>query len=188
MGAVTAGSGTRRVGRRRETGTEMTEMNIRAAREEDFGRIMEIYAGAREFMAAHGNPRQWGVTEWPPEDLIHEDILLKHSYVCEEENRVIGVFYYCCGEDIEPTYRVIEDGSWRNAKPYGVVHRIAGDGSRPGIGAFCLNWAWDQCGHLRIDTHPDNRVMQNLLKKLGFEKRGIIHVKEDDDPRFAYEK
>ena len=21
---------------------------------------------------------------------------------------------------------------------------------------FCLNWAWDQCGHLRIDTHGDN--------------------------------
>lgn len=31
-------------------------------------------------------------------------------------------------------------------------------------------------------------VMQNLLTKLGFEKRGIIHVIEDDDPRYAYEK
>ena len=31
-------------------------------------------------------------------------------------------------------------------------------------------------------------VMQNLLAKLGFTRCGIIHVQEDDDPRFAYEK
>ena len=31
-------------------------------------------------------------------------------------------------------------------------------------------------------------VMQNLLQKLGFEKRDIIHVVEDNYPRFAYEK
>ena len=29
--------------------------------------------------------------------------------------------------------------------------------------------------------------MQNLLTKLGFEKREIIHVAEDDYPRYAYE-
>ena len=39
-----------------------------------------------------------------------------------------------------------------------------------------------------MDTHADNIVMQNLLTKLGFEKRGVIHVVEDDYPRFAYEK
>ena len=37
---------------------------------------MEIYAYAREYMAAHGNPDQWGPTNWPPEDLIREDIRL----------------------------------------------------------------------------------------------------------------
>ena len=30
--------------------------------------------------------------------------------------------------------------------------------------------------------------MQNLLKKLGFSYRGIVYVKEDDDPHLAYEK
>jgi hypothetical protein len=29
--------------------------------------------------------------------------------------------------------------------------------------------------------------MQNLLARLGFEKCGIIHVIEDDNPRIAYE-
>ena len=57
-----------------------------------------------------------------------------------------------------------------------------------GVGAFCLNWAFGQCGHLRIDTHGDNAVMQNLVRKLGFVHCGTIYVEEDDDPRLAFEK
>lgn len=51
-----------------------------------------------------------------------------------------------------------------------------------------INWAYERCGHLRMDTHPDNFVMQNLLHKLGFRKTGIIHVQEDNDLRIAFEK
>ena len=163
-------------------------MEIRHTTEQDFERVMEIYAYARTFMEETGNPNQWGPTNWPPEDLIHEDICVGKSYVCVENGKVIGTFYLNFGEDIEPTYRVIEEGSWKDDSPFGVVHRIAGDGSVPGIGTFCLNWAFEQCGHLKIDTHTDNVVMQNLLKKLGFTYRGIIHVVEDNYPRFAYEK
>ena len=49
-------------------------MNIRNSTEADLPRIMEIYAYAREYMAANGNPNQWGGTNWPPEDLIRSDI------------------------------------------------------------------------------------------------------------------
>ena len=38
------------------------------------------------------------------------------------------------------------------------------------------------------DTHGDNIVMQNLLKKLGFNHSGTIYVEEDDYPRLAFEK
>lgn len=71
---------------------------------------------------------------------------------------------------------------------YGVIHRIAGDGSEKGIGTFCLRWAIGECGHLRIDTHGDNIVMQKLAQKLGFVHCGTIFVEEDDFPRLAYEK
>lgn len=162
-------------------------MKIRLSHLDDLERIMEIYAFAREFMAAHGNPNQWGPTRWPPEDLIREDIRDSKSYVCEEDGRVVGVFYFDHGVDIEPTYRNIENGSWKQDSPYGVVHRIASDGSVKGIGSFCLRWAITQSPHLRIDTHGDNHVMQSLLEKLGFEKRGLIYVTEDPYPRFAYE-
>lgn len=163
-------------------------MIIRNATEKDFERIMEIYAYARQFMADHGNPNQWGPTNWPPEALIHEDICREKSFVCEEDGRVVGVFFFEHGENIEPTYAHIEDGEWIGDDDYGVVHRIAVDGSVKGIGTFCLNWAYEQCGHLRIDTHGDNVVMQNLLVKLGFTRCGTIYVVEDNYPRFAYEK
>ena len=164
-------------------------MNVRKSTEADLGRIMEIYGYARRFMAEHGNPDQWGPTNWPPEALIRRDIRGGNSYVClNDSGRVIGTFFFICGPDIEPAYRDITDGAWKDDSPYGVIHRIAGDGSEKGIGSFCINWAFGRCGHLRIDTHGDNTVMRNLLTKLGFTHRGTIFVEEDDNPRLAFEK
>ena len=64
-------------------------MEIRHTTEQDFERVMEIYAYARTFMEETGNPNQWGPTNWPPEDLIHEDICVGKSYVCVENGKVI---------------------------------------------------------------------------------------------------
>ena len=69
-----------------------------------------------------------------------------------------------------------------------MIHRLAGNGTVKGVGAFCIEWAFMQCGHLRADTHGDNQVMQNLLEKSGFSYCGVIHVAEDNYPRLAYEK
>ena len=151
--------------------------------------MMEIYAHAREFMARNGNPNQWGANQWPPKELLQNDIRSGNSYVCvNEADQVLGTFFFVQGEDIEPTYRRIEDGRWLDDSAYGVIHRLASDGIAKGVGAFCLDWAYEQCGHLRIDTHGDNTAMQNLAKKLGFIHCGTIYVEEDPYPRLAYEK
>ena len=164
-------------------------MQIRKSTEQDLGRMLEIYAVARRFMAEHGNPNQWGPRGWPPEALLRRDIESGRSYVClNDVGRVVGTFFFHQGAGIEPTYRQIADGAWLDDGPYGVVHRIASDGSERGVGAYCLSWAYAQCGHLRIDTHGDNTVMQGLLGKLGFVHCGTIYVYEDNDPRLAYEK
>lgn len=163
-------------------------MEIRKSTEKDFNRMMEIYAYARDFMVKHGNPSQWGPTNWPPEDLVHRDIAEGKSFVCISDDQIVGTFFFICGKDIEPTYAAIEEGAWIDDSPYGVIHRLAGDGSVKGIGAFCIDWAFQQCGHLRVDTHGDNKVMQNLLQGQGFVHCGTIYVEEDDYPRLAYEK
>lgn len=170
-------------------------IQIRHSRQEDLPAMLRIYEYARTFMADHGNYRQWGATHWPPEALLQEDIRLGRSCVCTVNGRIVGTFAYLYGPHIESNYEKIEEGSWPGEKllhekgnTYGVVHRLAGDGSVKGIGAAALNWAFEQCGHLRADTHPDNAVMQHLLPSLGFVRCGIIHVREDNDPRYAYEK
>lgn len=163
-------------------------MVIRHSTERDVPRIMEIYEHARHFMAEHGNPNQWGPTNWPPEALIRSDIAEGNSYVCVCGDRIAGTFFFRYGGDIEPTYLMIKDGKWLDDSAYGVIHRLAGDGSVKGVGKFCIDWAFGQCGHLRADTHGDNRVMQNILEKCGFICCGRIHVAQDSYPRLAYEK
>ena len=163
-------------------------MSIRHTRQEDLPEIMNIYACARKFMAENGNPNQWGPTNGPPQELIRKDIEEHKSYVCEDQGKIVGTFFFDQGENIEPCYLNIEDGSWQGNDTYGVVHRIASSGTVKGTGTFCMEWAYGQCGHLRADTHPDNKVMQRLLEKAGFVKCGIIHVVEDSYPRYAYEK
>ena len=162
-------------------------MFIRPSIPEDLPRLLEIYKSARSFMAKSGNPTQWG-NAWPPTSLLEQDIRSGHSYVCVHDKQVVGTFFFNYGKDIEPTYAVIKDGAWQNDSPYGVIHRLAGDGSVKGIGAYCINWCYEQCHHLRVDTHPDNQVMQRLLVKLGFTRCGIIHVVQDTMPRIAFEK
>ncbi len=161
-------------------------MVIRKAQPDDLGEILEIYRQARDFMVRTGNPTQWAKRGWPPEELIRRDIAQGRSYVCLDDRQIAAVFYYVYGEDIDPTYRVIE-GAWLEDSPYGVIHRIAAREGR-GAGRFCIDWAYRQCGHLRIDTHGDNKVMQKVLKDLGFFYCGIIHIEEDNAPRLAFEK
>lgn len=170
------------------TGTDTpAPLLIRHAVPEDFPAILAIYASARAFMKAHGNPRQWNDT-WPPETLLREDIRLGRMYVAVAADEIAAVFVYIQGVDIDPSYRLIENGAWGNPGEYGVVHRLAGSGNVRGVGEYCLNWAFAQCHHLRVDTHADNLPMQRLLGKLGFTQRGIIYVREDHDPRLAYDK
>jgi RimJ/RimL family protein N-acetyltransferase len=159
-------------------------MEIRKTKMEELDQVMAIYAHARQFMADHGNATQWGTTKPYREDVI-EDINVGYSHVCVENNEIVAVFYY--REGIDPTYLTVYDGQWINQEPYGVVHRIASAGTVKGAGSFCLDWAYEQCKNLKIDTHRNNIVMQNLLKKNGFEYCGIIHLL-DGDERLAYQK
>lgn len=162
-------------------------MIIRKANECDLPQIRKIYNAAKVYMDASGNPNQWAVG-YPPEAYLRRDIELSRLYVCEESGALHGVFLFAVMED--PTYHFI-DGAWLNDEPYGVIHRIAGDGIAKGIFkkalAFCMERMSEQnIANLRIDTHADNKTMQHLVKKHGFEQCGIIYL-ENGSPRIAYQ-
>ena len=159
-------------------------MDIRKTDLDDLDKVMDIYDNARKYMRKNGNPNQWD-KGYPSRELIRQDIKEGKSYVAVDGNQLVGVFFFDVGPD--PTYKRIFDGHWIKDGEYGVVHRIASASHKKGGGSYCLKWAFEKCGNLRIDTHRDNIIMQNLLDKNGFEKCGIIHLK-DGDERIAYQK
>lgn len=159
-------------------------MEIKTASGDALEEILGIYAHAREFMARNGNAAQWG-SVYPPSELVKQDIEEGKCHICVEGEKILCVFYFAREED--PTYREIREGSWLNDGPYGVVHRIASAEGVRGAAAFCLDWAFGQTGNIRIDTHDDNKPMQGLLKKSGFQYCGRITL-ADGSPRIAFQK
>lgn len=157
-------------------------MNIRKSVPGDLPRMEEIYTLARGFMREHHNPTQWS-GGYPQSDLLEKDIAMGNSYVCEDEGHIVATFYFAIEND--PTYNVIKEGKWLSEEPYGVIHRIAS--VKKGAGTFCINYCFERCKNLRIDTHKDNYVMQNMLIKNGFFRCGIIFL-ESGDPRIAFQK
>lgn len=185
---------------------------IRLAEMADFPQILAIYQKAREFMKENGNPSQWGDT-FPREEVLKNDIEEKrHLYVitrgenggedCAEDcaveggetgETIVGVFALIIGPD--PTYAVIEPcegdppentGFWLDESLYGTIHRLASGGRAHGIFAEAIAYSRRQIAHLRIDTHADNLIMQRLIARAGFSRRGIIYT-DDGSPRIAYE-
>lgn len=156
---------------------------VRSARMSDLKTIETLYAHARAFMAASGNPGQWGSTN-PPTFRLLEDIARENLYVLTEKGAIHGVFALIPGED--PTYRSIENGAWNYDEPYATLHRVAGDGSG-GILAAALAYAETNYRYLRIDTHEKNHPMRRAIARAGFSYCGIIHI-ADGTPRMAFDR
>lgn len=163
---------------------EKLMMTVRSAVIHDFNSILNIYSHAREQMRLSGNPHQWG-TDKPLPETVWDDIRKGQSYVIVKERQLCGVFAFIIGT--EPTYQLIENGAWLNDKPYGTIHRIAGNGRSKGILAEALSFCEQKINNIRIDTHDDNGIMQYLLQKYGFQRCGYIYV-DDGSRRIAYQK
>ena len=156
---------------------------IRPARLEDLDEILKIYDYARKFMVQTGNPTQWADT-YPQRELLEADIANQGLYVVMEQGSLCGVFYFVIGPD--PTYTIIENGAWHSDKLYGTIHRIAGNGTK-GIFGAALDFCRSKIDYLRIDTHHDNKVMQHVVTKHGFQPCGIIYC-DDGSPRIAFDR
>ncbi len=145
-------------------------MHIKKATIEDFAAVNEIYIKARQFMKSMDND-QWGDV-YPDEATIRSDISSGSLYLCIHEAEIAAVFMFTKGPD--PDYTRLDTGAWLNEDDYCVVHRLASSGICPGAAKYCLDWAFEQSGNIRIDTYGKNLPMQSLLKKCGFEFCGTF--------------
>ena len=158
---------------------------IRHATCEDLPVILNLRNQAREIMRSYGNVKQWP-EGYPLQEKFENDIEQGHSYVIMDENDlIVGTFAFIPSPDI--TYKVIYDGQWLDDEPYYVIHRIASTPESHGILNALLDYCEAICPNIRIDTHADNVIMINGLKKRGYLYCGIIHLLNGDE-RLAFQK
>ncbi len=154
-------------------------MNIRLANTLDTDRIFAIYEYARAYMKAHGNPHQWG-DDRPEKSVTKDDIKNQRCYVMEDDGHIFACFVFTIG--FEKEY----EAKFPSKSEYGVIHRVASDGSKRGIVELIVYFAKGKVNFLRIDTHEDNKTMQRAIERQNFKRLGIIYL-EDGSPRILYE-
>ena len=155
---------------------------IRKATLEDMPVLLEIYKRARNFMVSTGNKNQWK-NGYPSKSILAEDIEKGEMYVLEDEDGIQASFVFYCG--IGPCYNKIYDGEWLNDEPYGVIHRIATRGLKKHMADIILDYCSSKIDNIRMDTHNDNKPMQNFMFRHGFKHVGTIYLKNGES-RLAF--
>ena len=159
----------------------------------DIPRIIEIIDDAKSLLASlHINQWQNG---YPNAEQIENDINNGESYVIvNDKNTIVATTMFTTRP--EPTYKKVIDGKWLidEAIPYGVIHRLAVGKEYRGLGLAKYIFTEvhqklerQNIKSLKIDTHEDNLGMQSLIKKMGYDYRGIIYTSYGAK-RLAFEK
>jgi len=135
-----------------------------------------------------------GMEQWPgfyPDlDVVTRDIERRVLWILREEGEVTAAITI---DDVQPEpYASIE---FRFGGPYICVHRLAVDPSRQREGlagkmmAFAEELgAREGCGSVRLDTYGLNDAANSFYGKLGYEKRGTIHLPKKPGEYNCFEK
>jgi RimJ/RimL family protein N-acetyltransferase len=109
-----------------------------------------------------------------------------NSYIVEDDGVAVATFAFIKGPDV--TYTNIYEGEWTDStQPYHVIHRMASLHGTHGVFKDILEYCFERCNNIRIDTHRQNSIMRNALSKYGFEYCGIIYLL-DGAERLAYQQ
>lgn len=165
-------------------------MEFRLARELDRKKIEKIYEDGSLKLKNLGID-QWQGSDKPNLNNFKDLIKNKNIYVLEDQGKLVStVIIYDYDEDYENNL----DGEWKSPRPYVALHRIGtlGDARKKGYGRKIIEFAENYAREnnfksVRIDTHRENKSMQNLLKSLAYTYVGLVYLGGTSE-RFAYEK
>lgn len=155
----------------------MLDYTIRPAVPTDLDSLWPAVVRAVAAMRAEGNT-QWG-DDYPISDDYAEDIGRGELIVAAApDGRVLGAA--CASVAPEPLY---VDVDWTIPAPAMVVHRMVVDPEvqRGGVARALFQYAEDRARTqgvptIHADTSCKNEKMQRLFQKLGFVRRGEIHI------------
>lgn len=165
-------------------------MSYRLGRPADRSRLTEMLNAAIQFLADQGID-QWQNASVSITDL-DQAIADQEAYVWEDSNGQVQAFWVLAAHD--PYYQTLSSGTWRSTGPYLAIRRFMvakeskGQGLAQQIFKAIEEISRDQgVNTLRIDTHPDNQIMQHLILKAGFSLTGETVV-GDGGRRLTYDK
>ncbi|MDO4903126.1 MAG: GNAT family N-acetyltransferase [Limosilactobacillus sp.] len=170
----------------------MSLIYLRRTYMHDLPAIKQIIAEAKQALKDAGSP-QWQDGH-PNNIMIVNDIVHHLSWALVVDNKIVGVA--TLQADPEESYKDITDGEWHNDDDrYMTIHRVAISNEYRGkhlsdfLFTNLLSIGQERGYHnFRIDTHEKNTAMRAVLKKFGFEYRGIVNVKDwIDTKRMAFE-
>ena len=135
-----------------------------------------------------------GISQWqngyPNKEVVLQDIANGVGRVLCKEEKILayGALVYTG----EKAYNDLEGGEWiLQTQNYATIHRACVSNSCVGEGygklfmIFAENEAKQKADSIRIDTHPDNKIMQGLVASLHYEYCGKVMY---ESVRLAYEK
>ncbi|HEY0222465.1 GNAT family N-acetyltransferase [Lactovum miscens] len=162
---------------------------LRQATLSDVSAIVPIINDAKKFLSGFDTDQWQG--NYPARSDIERFINNKEGYVLIVDDEVAGFSALIAGED--KAYTTIENGDWTNDNfAYIAVHCIAFSDKYRGLGlATSLFTAVFTLGYergikdFRVDTHPNNKIMQHVFEREGFVRRGDVTI--SDGARWAYQ-
>lgn len=165
---------------------------LRKAATTDLPEILEIIDAARQLLQKNKVP-QWQNGEGPNKLQLEQDIRDQQCYLLIVAQQIAGLGII--STDKEAPYEQITNGRWlETTGDYAVLHRVAlaptyqGQGLALILMNFLITVArLKDYLDIRIDTHPQNIAMQQLIKKAGFLYRGDILLPVPDGERVAYQ-
>lgn len=174
---------------------------LRLATEADVDCALAMVEGAQRRL------RLAGIDQWqngyPNRERLEEDVRLGWGRVLEVGGRAVA--YGAVTYDGESAYDGLANGSWideptegticaeRGACHYATVHRlcVAEDAVGQGYGRVFMRAVEKEAvmiesiRSVRVDTHPDNAIMQHLLASLNYAYCGHVYY---ESLRLAYAK
>ncbi|MFX3618832.1 MAG: GNAT family N-acetyltransferase [Sporolactobacillus sp.] len=169
----------------------MLKGELSLATKNDLSSIMAITDQAKVFLKSQGVD-QWQ-NGYPALGDFEQDIRDQDLFVFKLNDQVAAYAALIAGPDEH--YKLIEDGEWLNQEgPYYAIHRVAVSeqfrGQQVAQRLFERSLDYLRSNHpsvksVRVDTHPENQIMQHVLTKVGFKRTGNVYM---EGLRYGYEQ
>ncbi|MEN2366845.1 GNAT family N-acetyltransferase [Levilactobacillus brevis] len=170
-------------------------MYLHKAKIEELDLVCDIIEDGKQQLADAGID-QWQ-DNYPNRDVIKDDIANGRAVIYNsDDHETLGVAAIVQAPD--HSYDTLQ-GEWlKQTDKYVTVHRVAifshhqGQGYASKLFQDLFSYIGEhhpESESIRIDTHKDNKKMQHLIEKFGFQKVGeIVGVYNPSDICFVYEE